>query len=202
MADNISLSDGEPALFVTGAPAWHGLGTVLQHPATAAEAIEAAHLNWTVSKQRIYAGDKHRLVPDCFAVMRDVILKDQQPTVLGIVGPHYTPLQNRDAFTFFDPVVGDKAAVYQTAGALGQGERVWILAKLPSVIGNDITNQYLLLSNSHDRNSAVHTDSGSMREHANTSTERGTFLARRTHARSTRATENGCRHAGCRPAPI
>jgi phage/plasmid-like protein (TIGR03299 family) len=57
------------------------------------------------------------------------------------------------AFAFFDNLIGTDEAIIETAGSLGRGEVVWILAKLPGIIkvhGNDIINKYLLLSSSHD----------------------------------------------------
>jgi phage/plasmid-like protein (TIGR03299 family) len=138
---------------------WHGLGTRLDKPATAQEAIQAARLDWKVKKIPLFAGSKHIPVPDRFAIVRrtgDQIQKSDP--VLGVVSNEYTPLQNSEAFSFFDPIVGQNAAIYHTAGALGLGERVWILAKLPGqirVVGDDITEKYLLLSNSHDGKSSV-----------------------------------------------
>jgi len=138
---------------------WHGLGTRLNKPATAQEAIQAASLDWKVVKLPLFAGSKRIAVPDKFAVVRRTgdLIQRTDP-VLGVVGKEYTPLQNSQAFKFFDGIVGQNAAIYHTAGALGQGERVWILAKLPGhirVVGDDITEKFLLLSNSHDGKSSV-----------------------------------------------
>jgi len=154
MPTNISERNGQAEAMVVGEPAWHRLGTVLEKPATAEEAIKAAHLNWTVIKQPLFAGEvEHHRIPDHYAIVRGDDWGKKKTTVLGIVRAGYKPLQNREAFTFFDPIVGKNAAIYHTAGALGDGERVWIQAKLPDeirVIGDDITHKYLLLSNSHD----------------------------------------------------
>jgi len=97
-------------------------------------------------------------VPDTFGVVRDDLWGKEGCPVLGIVGKDYTPLQNSEAFGFFDPIVGQNAAVYHPAGVLRDGERIWLLAKLPSqivVVGDDVADKYLLLSNSHDGRSAV-----------------------------------------------
>jgi phage/plasmid-like protein (TIGR03299 family) len=175
-------------MFYVDKEPWHGLGTKLDRPATAAEAIKAACLDWEVDKKPLVAVERlepasrqqaaaspeeaeafrklraalHKdvalSIPDRYAVVRQDLWGKPECPVLGIVGRDYTPLQNHEAFEFFDPIVGKDAAIYHTAGALGQGERVWILAKLPSeirVAGDDITDKFLLLSNSHDGNSSV-----------------------------------------------
>lgn len=147
-------------MMYVGEVPWHGLGTALSKPATAAEAIKAASLDWTVNKAPLHYTVGQRLwpVPDQFAVVRSDSPDGKPLPVLGIVGRNYTPLQNRDAFSWFDGIVGEGAAIYHTAGALGDGERVWILAKLPGeirVVGDDIADKFLLLSNSHDGSATV-----------------------------------------------
>lgn len=156
----IDTESGSASMFYVDEVPWHGLGTRLDNPATSIEAIKAANLDWHVSKELLYVqqGQSHVPLQDRYAVMRPPHGCEEEAVVLGVVGKEYTPLQNCEAFAFFDHIVGKGAAVYHTAGALGQGERVWILAKLPNtirVIGDDVTDKYLLLANSHDGSSAV-----------------------------------------------
>jgi len=139
-------------MFYVGKEPWHGLGVKLENPATAAEAISAAQLNYPIELKGIKTEDGV-VIPDSFATVRG-----DTGTPLGIVGNYYTPVQNVEAFDFFDGVVGEKLAMYHTAGALGQGERIWILAKLPDIIqvtAKDIVEKYLLLTNSHDGKSSL-----------------------------------------------
>jgi phage/plasmid-like protein (TIGR03299 family) len=139
-----------------GPSPWQDLGTELSYPATAREAIEFAGLNYTVVKkplEEVVELNHPESAPHRWATVRT-----DTGEVLGIVDDSYEPVQNRDAFTFFDNLVGTDEAIYETAGALGRGERIWILAKLPGYIKvnrKDIVGKYLLLSNSHDGSSLV-----------------------------------------------
>ncbi len=135
------------SMMYVGEKPWHKLGKELGKVATAAEALAAAGLDWTVSKKPLYLMDGTP-VPDHFAIVRD-----DRNAPLGVVGNVYEPLQNKDAFSFFDAVVGSKEAIYHTAGSLRGGQYVWILAKLPGtirVVKDDLVEKFLLLTNAHN----------------------------------------------------
>ncbi len=145
--------------FFSVSSAWHGLGKVLDKaPETSAEAIEHAGLNWTAEKREMFIDDKsgNRLkVPDRFAVV-----KSDDDQIIGTVGNRYTILQNSEAFGFFDPIIEQKIGTYETAGALMDNARVWIMAKLSGDFSvdekdEDIVKKYVLLANSHDGTGTV-----------------------------------------------
>ena len=131
---------------------WHGLGTKVDKVMTAEEAIKAGGLGWKVNKEPIYLKSGKK-IEDKFATVRE-----DKGMPLGVVGKQYTVLNNNDAFSFLDAIVTEKDAIYHTVGSLGNGERIWLLAKLPKTVkvtDKDVVEQYLLLSNSHDGSSAV-----------------------------------------------
>jgi len=149
----INENTGKASVFVVKEPAWHGLGQVVPEALTAKDAIVQAGLDWDVIKSPVYFGENKIEILNKHAIVR---IDNNVP--IGIVGKEYTPIQNREAFTFFDPLVSNKEAIYHSAGALGKGERVWILAKLPidTVIGkDDLIENYLLIFNTHDASSAL-----------------------------------------------
>lgn len=137
-----------------GATPWHRLGTQVAGLATAEEAIAAAGLNWDVELIPIHIRENggYRTIESHQAIARKTDRK-----VYGIVGQRYTPIQNRDSFKFFDSVVGDGGAIYETAGSLLEGRRTWILANLKDSLGiaGEEIKKYLLLTNSHDGSMAL-----------------------------------------------
>jgi phage/plasmid-like protein (TIGR03299 family) len=138
------------AMFTVREPAWHDLGHVLPEHLTAEEAMQLV-CNWEV--------EQHALMTQFgVPVSHKANIRSDNGAVLGVVGPDYTPLQNAQAFGFFDAVTGTGEAKYETAGTLHGGKKVWMLAKTSSVmevVPGDVVEEYLLLSNSHDGSSAV-----------------------------------------------
>lgn len=153
MAHNLSTTNGKTAMAYAGEVPWHRLGTRLEQPFTAREAIDAAGLGYEVELKPLQTIDG-TAVP-----MRKAVIRTDSGIALGAVGNAYVPVQNRQAFGFLDAVVADGGLRYHTAGALGHGERIWLLAKLPETIRvrntDDIVEKFLLLSNTHDGSTAL-----------------------------------------------
>jgi len=153
MAHNLATTNGKTAMMYAGEVPWHRLGTKLNQPATAREAIEASGLNYQVELKSL-ATTEGTAVPQ-----RKGVVRSDSGDVLGVVGNSYIPVQNYQAFGFLDAIVAEGGLRYHTAGALGKGERVWMLAKLPSQIrvkgSEDVVDKFLLLSNTHDGSTAL-----------------------------------------------
>jgi len=152
---NVNEETGKASIFVVKEPAWHGLGQVVENAVTAEQAIDLAGLNWEVEKRPVYYNWQSQKIK---VPANNAVVRLDNGQVLGVVGDLYTPIQNKEAFSFFDNLVSEKEAIYHSAGALGNGERIWILAKLPTdtIIGkDDLINNYVLIYNSHDGSAAV-----------------------------------------------
>jgi phage/plasmid-like protein (TIGR03299 family) len=148
------MHEVENMMYVGTAP-WHRLGVKLEGPPTAEDAIRAAGLDWDVELVPVMTDDG-QLCRNYRAVRRST---DQR--VYAVLGDGFRPLQNREAFSFFDPFIASGEATFETAGSLRDGSRVWILAKIATpaaeVVPGDSVESYVLLSNSHDGTMAVRT---------------------------------------------
>lgn len=158
MAHKLETYDGQASMFYVGRPPWHELGTRFESaPRDSREALRAARLDWRVRKEPLFVihPSGNIQVPKKRAIVRE----DSQ-TILGVVSEEYQPLQNEEAFRFFDSLIDIGASEYETAGALGKGECIWILAKMKEqpmlIAGFDEVQKYLLLVNSHDGSTSVH----------------------------------------------
>ena len=129
---------------------WHGLGTRVMEAPGSEDALELAGLNWKVRQEPIYT-DNNLLIPGYKANVRD--LDDK---VLGVVTDRYKVVQNDEAFAFTDGLLGEGVR-YETAGALLDGRKVWILARMPRefIINGEQISPYLVFSNTHDGSGAI-----------------------------------------------
>lgn len=137
-------------MFYTREKPWHGLGIKVGEAPESAEALKMAGLDWQVLQEPIYTdtGDK---ISGYKANIRDTDRK-----VLGVVTDRYKVIQNTEAFSFTDALLG-KGVRYETAGSLQEGRKVWLLARLPReyIISGERISPYLVFSNTHDGSGAV-----------------------------------------------
>jgi phage/plasmid-like protein (TIGR03299 family) len=185
MGHNIHINkDGVASFFTVKELAWHTLGTVLEDAPNTEKAIVVSGMNFTVAKAPISAAvmfitreKANELTSTVIKNTREisksefiseyslgVAIPNRMATyrtdtneVFGIVSDDYVITQNIEAFNFFDSVVGEGGAIYETGGCLGKGETVFLTAKLKDCIevGDDKIDQYLLFTTSHDGSSSI-----------------------------------------------
>lgn len=141
-------------MFYTGDVPWHGLGVHLAKPATLEEALRTGGLNWRVDQVDLVTADDP---PSPVARRKALVRSDRAPghehRVLGVAHRGFSPVQNDEAGLLFDAIFGQGRRVYHTGGYLGDGEKVWLLARLDSTFSvgkDDVVQPYALMANSHD----------------------------------------------------
>lgn len=134
---------------------WHGFGRKVEGLQTAAEAIVAAELDWTVEKRPLFYRDPLHPKGNMKRIEERVAnVRMTDGKYLGVVSPAYEIVQNNRAFDIGDAIVETGEAKYETAGSLREGRVVFISMEIPKTVkvpGDDgDIRPYLLLVNSHD----------------------------------------------------
>lgn len=160
MAHNIHFNEQttKHSFFSVNEKPWHGLGQIVTEYPASKQALEYAGLNFGVEKRELFTLNKTNDTTDLKVSEYYATVRTDTQAVLGVVGKQYEVVQNEDAFQFFDAIVQGEGILYETAGALGKGERIFITAKLPNYIKvgkEDLIEQYLFLTTSHDGSGSI-----------------------------------------------
>lgn len=148
MAHNIEIVDGKAQMAYVGETPWHGLGREVPSDLTPEQMLDAAGINWEVEKIKAYAkvGGKN------IDVGRSALVRKSDNKILDIVSNDWNPVQNSEAFEFFNDFIAEGDMEMHTAGSLADGQIVWALAKVKDgfdLFGGDEVESYLHFTNFH-----------------------------------------------------
>lgn len=148
MAHMIEMVNGKAQMAYVGDLPWHGLGTQVPADLTPDQMLEAAGLNWNVEKVPAYAEVGGKQVK----IGQSALVRSMDDKILDVVSDDWNPVQNSDAFDFFNEFVAAGDMEMHTAGSLREGQIVWGLAKIKEsfeLFKGDQIDSYLLFSNFH-----------------------------------------------------
>ena len=144
--------------------AWVRGGTAVEATSAASAATQAG-LNWTVRTGELQAVrsplliDEHGVTPATYIEVpkKQAIIREDNSTVIGIVGKKYKMVQNMEVFNALDTLVDSGDARYTAAGEYNGGANIWMLLELPQgiAVANDPHAAFLLVKTSHDGSSSV-----------------------------------------------
>jgi phage/plasmid-like protein (TIGR03299 family) len=148
MAHEIEMVNGKAQMAYAGETPWHGLGVKVPGDLTPAQMLDAAGLDWTVEKITAYAKVGGKQVD----IGQSALVRSMDNKILDVVSNDWNPVQNEEAFEFFNEFVAAGDMEMHTAGSLKEGQIVWGLAKVKEsfeLFKGDQIDSYLLFSNFH-----------------------------------------------------
>ena len=143
---------------------WVRGGTAVEATSAASAATQAG-LNWTVRTAPLLAEATPLLInsegvtPATYIdiTKKQAIIREDNSTVIGIVGSKYKMVQNMEVFNALDTLVDAGDARYAAAGEYNGGANIWMVLELPQGVNvaNDPHAAFLLVKTSHDGSSSV-----------------------------------------------
>ena len=144
--------------------AWVRGGTAVEATSAASAATQAG-LNWTVRTGELVAiatpltMDENGVTSAKYVDVpkKQAIIREDNNSVIGIVGTKYKVVQNMEVFNALDTLVDAGDARYAAAGEFNGGSNIWMVLELPRgvSVANDPHAAFLLVKTSHDGSSSV-----------------------------------------------
>ena len=148
MAHELEIVNGKAKMVYAGAVPWHGLGKQISPDLTPEQVLAEAGLDWEVSKVPAFANIAGKQT----AVGWSALVRSEDNKVLDVVSDDWNPVQNQEAFEFFNDFIAEGDMEMHTAGSLRGGQIVWALAKVKDsfeLFGGDRVDSYLHFTNFH-----------------------------------------------------
>ncbi len=149
-------STGQAAIAYAGQTPWHRHGQVITDPYDINAGLREAHIDFEVETVPMYQNiDTSGVEIEPSAVDGRVIIRRTDTLdPLGVASSRYSPFQTKDAVRFLEELLGKGKYKLEVAGALGKGERIWVLVKAEAeavrIIGDDVVDKYFLIALGHD----------------------------------------------------
>jgi phage/plasmid-like protein (TIGR03299 family) len=148
MSHEIEMINGKAQMAYVGETPWHGLGVRVPADLTPDQMLEAAGLDWSVQKIPAFAkvGGKN------INIGQSALVRQSDNRILDVVSNDWNPVQNSEAFEFFNDFIAEGDMEMHTAGSLKDGQIVWALAKIKdgfTINGGDEVESYLHFTNFH-----------------------------------------------------
>jgi phage/plasmid-like protein (TIGR03299 family) len=150
MAHELEFVGGKAQMAYVGETPWHRLGTKLPEGVSPEQMMVAAGLDWEVElRKTMYMGNNGEMLEtgsNC------LVRKTDAKVLSNGMKDGWKPVQNREAFEFFNEFCQAGSMDMNTAGSLKDGQMVWALAKLSDdfeLFNGDKVEGFLLFSNPH-----------------------------------------------------